>query len=161
MQYKVNLVIKLFPFVLAPILKQRLWQVKSERVILIPNQQIFALTPCSYFIWPRCGVLLRFTDYDWPLVSSNPYWTMKAGQLIWRRCNLHHRYKLRTNYYFLMHSANHICGVKVSVLASSSNSGRVNSNTIKLVFVASPLSKDASNTTDMVRRVHKKVIVCS
>ena len=44
---------------------------KSERAILIPNQQIFALTPCSYFIWPRCGVLLRFTDYDWPLVSSN------------------------------------------------------------------------------------------
>ena len=43
-----------------------------------------------------------------------------------------------------MHSANHSCGVMVNVLASSSNSGRVNSNTIKLVFVASPLSKDAS-----------------
>jgi hypothetical protein len=68
----------------------------------------------------------------------------KAGQLIWHRCNLHHRYKLRTNYYFHIHSANHICGVMVSVLASSSNSGRVNSKTIKLVCVASPLSKDAS-----------------
>ena len=36
---------------------------------------------------------------------------MKVGQLIWLRCNLHHRYKLRTNYYFLIYSANHICGV--------------------------------------------------
>jgi hypothetical protein len=41
------------------------------------------------------------------------------------------------NYDVLIHSSNHICGVKVNVLASSSNSGRVNSKTIKLVFVAS------------------------
>jgi len=46
--------------------------------------------------------------------------------------------KLTTNYYFLKHSSNHICGVSPGVRTLV----RVNSKTTKLIFVASLLSKE-------------------